>query len=108
MFTALVDLKGAGASLAPISNTDAEALKAKAGNLEAAQSWESAQKAVADIRAQIAATRQRVTQAYQADRSLYGQGEQKEPPRVGSAAQRDALPPGTTYIAPDGSVRVKQ
>lgn len=32
----------------------------------------------------------------------------KGPVRVASPADRDKLPPGTQYIAPDGSVRVKQ
>lgn len=36
------------------------------------------------------------------------QAQNAEPVRITSAAQRDALPPGTPYIAPDGSVRIKQ
>jgi hypothetical protein len=37
-----------------------------------------------------------------------GGGRQQQPVRVGSKEQRDALPPGTRYIAPDGSVKVKK
>lgn len=33
---------------------------------------------------------------------------QNQPVKVGSAQERDALPPGTPYIAPDGSLRTKQ
>jgi hypothetical protein len=35
-------------------------------------------------------------------------GGRQQPVRVGSKEQRDALPPGTRYIAPDGSVKVKK
>ncbi len=49
-------------------------------------------------------------------RFLGGQGGAKAAPasnagapqRINSAAERDALPPGTPYIAPDGSQRIKQ
>ena len=37
-----------------------------------------------------------------------GRGRQQQPVRVGSKEQRDALQPGTRYIAPDGSVKVKK
>lgn len=71
MLSALLELSGAGVSLAPISNADAEALKAKAGNLEAAQTPAAAKRATDEMRAQLDATKRRIAEAYQADRALY-------------------------------------
>ena len=43
--------------------------------------------------------------------NMFGGGQRQggqQPVRVNSKAERDALPPGTSYVAPDGSVKVKK
>lgn len=47
-------------------------------------------------------------QAPQPQAAPQAPGPQNQPVKISSAQERDALPPGTSYIAPDGSLRTKQ
>lgn len=112
---AFESLKGGGA----ITEREGQSAVEAMGRLNRAQSTEEFQRALGELRSIIQLgverTRQRAGSAF-ADPSP---GEVMPPPdaqpmappaapvQIGSMAEFDALPPGTTFIAPDGSTRVK-
>lgn len=102
--TSLVELKGAGANLTPVSNTDLQVLQQKAGNLETAQSAEQARQIAKEMREQIERTKQRVTDAYKADSSLYDVdtgGGQENVSYPKTDADFNALPKGSLFVDPE-------
>ena len=67
----MMDLKGSGVSLGQVTEAEHKLLQQSFGNLKAAQTEEAAAQRIKELQDNISTVKQRLTQAYQSDRSLY-------------------------------------
>lgn len=91
----MLDLKGSGASLGQVTEAEHKLLQQSFGNLKAAQTEEEAAGRVKELMNNVNAVKQRLTQAYRADRSLYEGGQTPAAPQVGEVRQ------GYQYVGGD-------
>jgi len=93
-----------GGALGQVSNMENRLLQSAWASLEQSQSPDQFRRNMQIVIDRARRAWRNVREAYEEEFGrLTG-----EPVRVNSPQERDALPPGTQYIAPDGSVRVKR
>lgn len=100
----LMDLKGSGVSLGQVTEAEHKLLQQSFANLRGAQTEEAAAQRIKELMENVNAVKQRITQAYQADRSLYDApigGLPGRPEQPQTQADFDALPKGTLFIDPE-------
>ena len=112
---AMRDSSKTGGALGAVSDAEGKRLEANLAALSQAQSLEQFKASLQEIVSYTEGAKGRLRDSYNLKHGDGERGEQSapppssasRPPRIGSRAELDALPSGTTFTAPDGSLRRK-